>query len=284
MKSAEQVPGPPAAMHCTSLVHSEQALPSEIAKQRPEAQSHGSMQVPPSATVPIMPSHAPGPSLVPAAPCVPALPSPPSVSAASSVAALVVASVVATLLGPPNVPTPGSTPVVHPPSTSPTTHPRRARDIPAMMSRARAARQRHRRASPPRGAAGIITAVPEPTEVRIDKWLWAARMFKTRSLASEACGAGHVKVDGVSVKPAKVVRVGDRLEVRTPGGLRILEVAGLGERRGPATVARALYVDHTPPPPPKDEQALLVETATRDRGAGRPSKRDLRELRRIRGF
>ncbi|MCX4247066.1 RNA-binding S4 domain-containing protein [Paraliomyxa miuraensis] len=126
--------------------------------------------------------------------------------------------------------------------------------------------------------------MPEPTEVRIDKWLWAARMFKTRSLASDACGAGHVKVGGVSVKAAKSVRVGDRLEVRTPGGLRILEVAALGERRGPASVARTLYVDHTPPPPPKDEQALLVETATRDRGTGRPSKRDLRDLRRLRGY
>lgn len=125
--------------------------------------------------------------------------------------------------------------------------------------------------------------VPDPTEVRIDKWLWAARMFKTRSLASDACGAGHVKLDGVSVKPAKSVRVGDRLEVRTPGGLRILEVAGLGERRGPAEQARTLYVDHTPPPPPKDETAMLVETVMRDRGAGRPSKRDLRELRRLRG-
>lgn len=125
--------------------------------------------------------------------------------------------------------------------------------------------------------------MPDLTEVRIDKWLWAARMFKTRSLASDACGAGHVKVDGVSVKPAKVVRVGDRLEVRTPGGLRILEVAGLGDRRGPAEVARTLYVDHSPPPPPKDER-MLVDTTTRDRGAGRPSKRDLRELRRLKGF
>lgn len=125
--------------------------------------------------------------------------------------------------------------------------------------------------------------MPELVEVRIDKWLWAARMFKTRSLASDACGAGHVKVDGTSVKPAKVVRVGDRLEVRTPGGPRILEVAALGDRRGPAELARTLYIDHTPPPPPKEQQALLVDTTTRDRGSGRPSKRDLRELRRIRG-
>ncbi len=126
--------------------------------------------------------------------------------------------------------------------------------------------------------------MPDLTEVRIDKWLWAARMFKTRSLASDACGAGHVKVDGVSVKPAKSVRVGDRLEVRTPGGLRILEVAGLGERRGPAEVARTLYVDHTPPPPPKDETGMLVETLHRDRGAGRPNRRELRDIRRIRGY
>lgn len=123
--------------------------------------------------------------------------------------------------------------------------------------------------------------MPEPTEVRVDKWLWAARMFKTRSLASDACGAGHVKLDGVSVKAAKVVRVGDRLQLHTPGGPRILEVAALGERRGPAAVARTLYIDHSPPPPPKEERADL---GVRDRGAGRPSKRDIRDLRRLRGY
>ncbi len=123
--------------------------------------------------------------------------------------------------------------------------------------------------------------MPELTEVRIDKWLWAARCFKTRSLASAACVAGHVKLNGTSVKAAKTVQPGDRLEVRTPGGLRILEVAALGDRRGPASVARTLYVDHTPPPPPKEEQA---EAAIRDRGTGRPSKRDLRKIRRLRGY
>jgi ribosome-associated heat shock protein Hsp15 len=193
---------------------------------------------------------------------------------------------------------PGSVaPTVHAANENPTAnHPRRhciagdhvtrgrTEAKPARVARSRA---RHPvRAHAARACAcGILRLVPEPTEVRIDKWLWAARMFKTRSLASEACGAGHVKLDGVSVKPAKPVRVGDRLEVRTPGGLRILEVAGIGERRGPAAVARTLYVDHTPPPPPKHEiSTLLVETATRDRGAGRPSKRDLRDLRRLRGF
>ena len=117
--------------------------------------------------------------------------------------------------------------------------------------------------------------------VRVDRWLWAARCFKTRSLATEACTAGHVKLNGASAKPAKSVRVGDSLEVLTPGGLKILEVAGLSARRGPATVARTLYVDHTPPPPPKEDKVGLPQ---RDRGAGRPSKRDLRLLRKLRGY
>ncbi|MCH9685302.1 MAG: RNA-binding S4 domain-containing protein [Deltaproteobacteria bacterium] len=118
-------------------------------------------------------------------------------------------------------------------------------------------------------------------EVRVDKWLWAARCFKTRSMASNACSAGHVKVDGTSAKASKTVRPGDKIEVRTPGGLRILEVAALGDRRGPASVARTLYIDHTPAPPPREETA---DDITRDRGAGRPSKRELREIRRLRGY
>lgn len=118
-------------------------------------------------------------------------------------------------------------------------------------------------------------------EIRVDKWLWAARCFKTRSLASTACSAGHVKVNGTSVKPAKTIRVGDNVEVRTPGGLRVLEVADLADKRGPASVAQTLYVDHTPPPPPKEDANAAV---TRERGAGRPSKRELRQIRKLRGY
>lgn len=118
-------------------------------------------------------------------------------------------------------------------------------------------------------------------QVRIDRWLWAARCFKTRSVATEACTAGHVKLNGASAKPAKPVRVGDSLEVLTPGGLKILEVAGLSARRGSATIACTLYVDHTPPPPPKEETVGLPQ---RERGAGRPSKRDVRLLRKLRGY
>ncbi|MFV8749945.1 RNA-binding S4 domain-containing protein [Nannocystaceae bacterium ST9] len=120
---------------------------------------------------------------------------------------------------------------------------------------------------------------PSLAGVRIDKWLWAARMFKTRSAASSACTAGHVKVGGESVKAAKVIKPGDHIDVLTPGGARQLEVVALADRRGPAAVAQSLYIDHTPPPPPKDETA-----PTRERGLGRPVKRDLREIRRLRGY
>ena len=113
--------------------------------------------------------------------------------------------------------------------------------------------------------------------VRLDRWLWAARMYKTRSLAVRACQAGHVKVNEASARPARAVRVGDLVEALTPGGPKILAVLALADKRGPATVARTLYEDRTPPPPPEPEPVVV-----RDRGAGRPSKRERRQLDRLR--
>ena len=116
--------------------------------------------------------------------------------------------------------------------------------------------------------------------VRVDKWLWAARLFKTRGLASHACAAGHVKCNGQSAKASRVVRPGDKLDVLTPGGRRIVSVLGIHDKRGPAPVARTLYEDQTPPEmrqPPADPLGL------RDRGTGRPTKRDRRVLRELRG-
>lgn len=120
---------------------------------------------------------------------------------------------------------------------------------------------------------------PALADVRLDKWLWAARCFKTRGVAAEACDAGHVKLNGNSAKPAKSVRIGDRIEARTEGGLRVFEVIALSDKRGPAEQARKLYIDHSPPPPPRD--TTMVE---RDRGAGRPSKRELRQIQKLRGY
>ncbi len=117
--------------------------------------------------------------------------------------------------------------------------------------------------------------------LRIDKWLWAARCFKTRGLAAEACGAGHVKVNGTSVKSAKLLRRGDELTIRLGDELRILAVTGLSDRRGPAPVARSLYLDKSPPKPePVEVPGMIV----RDRGLGRPTKREQRDIRRVRGY
>jgi ribosome-associated heat shock protein Hsp15 len=116
--------------------------------------------------------------------------------------------------------------------------------------------------------------------VRIDKWLWAARLFKTRSLAAKACAGGHVTINGETAKPAKVVHPGDRIEAHTPGGLRIVLVRVLSDKRGPASVARNLLDDLTPPPPPRE---LIEPFARRERGAGRPTKRERRVTSRLRG-
>ena len=115
-------------------------------------------------------------------------------------------------------------------------------------------------------------------ETRIDKWLWAARMFKTRSQSNKACAAGHVRINQSTAKSSQKIRVGDWVEVITPARLRILEVIALADKRGPAAVAQTLYQDHTPPEEPKEDPLIK-----RERGLGRPSKKDRRSLRRLRG-
>jgi ribosome-associated heat shock protein Hsp15 len=117
--------------------------------------------------------------------------------------------------------------------------------------------------------------------MRIDKWLWAARFFKTRSIAAAACAGGKVDVNDEAAKPAKPVRPGDRVQVTVAGGRRIARVAALSERRGPASAARALFEDLTPPAPPRSRQAL---PPLRPPGTGRPTKRERREIDRLRGW
>jgi len=109
--------------------------------------------------------------------------------------------------------------------------------------------------------------------VRVDRWLCSARMFKSRTQASDACGKGKVALAGHAIKASHVVRVGDRLRVDCPRGTLDLEVVALGEKRLSPALARALYVDHTPPPPPPE-----AAYGERDRGAGRPTKRDRRDI------
>jgi ribosome-associated heat shock protein Hsp15 len=117
--------------------------------------------------------------------------------------------------------------------------------------------------------------------VRIDSWIWAVRLLKTRSLGASACRGGHVQVNGERVKPAYSVRVGDEVRVRQEGRERIVIVKRLIRKRVGAPVAAQCYVDNSPPPPPRQ---AVAPAGIRDRGAGRPTKRDRRELERLRGL
>ncbi|HEU5084190.1 MAG TPA: RNA-binding S4 domain-containing protein [Acidimicrobiales bacterium] len=112
---------------------------------------------------------------------------------------------------------------------------------------------------------------------RIDRWLWAVRIYKTRSDATRACSGGHVEIGGRPAKPAHRVKVGDRVIARVGERERIVDVARVIDKRVGAPVAVECYVDHSPPPPERPLQALFGE---RERGAGRPTKRDRRQLDR----
>lgn len=113
--------------------------------------------------------------------------------------------------------------------------------------------------------------------VRIDRWLCAARIFKSRTQATGACVGGHVRVNGAAVRASHPVRVGDRVGALAPRGEVALEVLALAEKRLSPPAARALYADHSPPPPPREERVAI-----RDRGAGRPTKAERRALERFR--
>ena len=123
------------------------------------------------------------------------------------------------------------------------------------------------------------------TSIRIDKWLWAARFFKTRSLASRACELGRVEANGQHVKPARDIRVGDLLRVKNDSGEFQIEVLLLSEMRGPAPVAQTLYRET------EASRALRLKAAEERKAMpryetateGRPSKRDRRQINRLRG-
>lgn len=115
--------------------------------------------------------------------------------------------------------------------------------------------------------------------VRVDKWLWAARFFKSRSLAAQACDGGKVELNDHSAKPAKPVRPGDLLRITLRGGKKLVKVLVLADRRGPAVRAQLLYEDLTPPPPL--EPLPSPPPVYRPRGFGRPTKKERRLLERL---
>ncbi|MFF3288721.1 RNA-binding S4 domain-containing protein [Streptomyces sp. NPDC003023] len=127
-------------------------------------------------------------------------------------------------------------------------------------------------------AEGASTS--EQGTVRVDVWIWSVRLTKTRSQASAACRAGHVRVNGDRVKPAQALRVGDQVRIFHAGRERIVVVSKILRKRVGPPVAVQAYVDNSPPPPPKE---FTAPAAVRDRGTGRPTKRDRRELERLHG-
>ena len=120
--------------------------------------------------------------------------------------------------------------------------------------------------------------------MRIDRWLWAARFYKTRSAATEAVAGGHVQVGGERVKPAKEIRLGDSLEIRRGGLTWRVTVTGLAERRGSASVAATLYEEAPESLAVREEQRLerrLARPPGADLGA-RPTKQDRRRIEALR--
>ncbi|WP_280218982.1 RNA-binding S4 domain-containing protein [Nocardia neocaledoniensis] len=118
------------------------------------------------------------------------------------------------------------------------------------------------------------------TQARVDSWTWAVRLFKTRSAAAEACRGGHVRVNGVTVKPAHQVKLGDEVRIRHAGIERIVVVERIIHKRVGPPIAAQCMIDRSPPPPPKE---VLASIPQRDRGAGRPTKRERRETDRLMG-
>ena len=130
---------------------------------------------------------------------------------------------------------------------------------------------------------GSGTIGGETSGLRLDKWLWFARFFKTRTLASEICAGGKVRIDGqVATKAHAPVRPGHVLTFVQGRHVRVIKVLALASRRGPASEAQALYEDLAPP----DQETALPNgpldqrPAARARGAGRPTKKDRREIRK----
>jgi ribosome-associated heat shock protein Hsp15 len=135
-----------------------------------------------------------------------------------------------------------------------------------------------RDAFPTRAILGRVTDPRATDETRIDRWLCAVRLVKTRPLATQLCDGGHVLVNGSPAKPSTRVRAGDRVEARIADRDRVVEVVRPIESRVGAPVAATCYVDHSPPPVVTEVRPGIMAV----RGEGRPSKRLRRELERLR--
>jgi ribosome-associated heat shock protein Hsp15 len=119
-------------------------------------------------------------------------------------------------------------------------------------------------------------------DIRVDRWLWAARFYKSRTLATRACDGGKVDVNGSRAKAHKSIRAGDIVEFTVGDWRRKVKILGLSDKRGPASTAQLLYDDLSPPPPSKDAW-LHSPPVGRPKGTGRPTKRERRQIRKWKG-
>jgi ribosome-associated heat shock protein Hsp15 len=121
------------------------------------------------------------------------------------------------------------------------------------------------------------------SQIRLDKWVWAVRMYKTRSLAKTECDSGKVTVNGTTSKPSKLIRVGDMIETKRPRYHKKYKVLKLIPKRVSAALAAVCFEDHSPEQPKKDAFVVLP-VAMRERGSGRPTKKESRETQRLKNF
>ncbi|QIZ39954.1 RNA-binding S4 domain-containing protein [Saccharopolyspora sp. ASAGF58] len=124
----------------------------------------------------------------------------------------------------------------------------------------------------------IVQSCSAVESTRVDRWLWAVRLTKTRPDAAAACRGGHVRVNDRPAKPATTVCPGDEIRARVGDRTRIVEVVRVIQRRVGAADASTCYIDRTPAPPPE----VTMPVARRERGAGRPTKRDRRMIEKFR--
>ena len=128
-----------------------------------------------------------------------------------------------------------------------------------------------------------MSAANPNSKLRVDKWLWYARIFKTRTLAASSVKSGKVRVNQEKISsPSRGLAAGDVLTVTLARQIKILKVVELGTRRGPASEAQALYEDMSPPPVKREPSQKPAKQAVRDEGAGRPTKKERREISRFR--
>ena len=133
-----------------------------------------------------------------------------------------------------------------------------------------------------------VVAEGEQIEVRVDRWLSAARIFKSRTQATLACVEGEVRINGEVAKPSHTVKVGDKVSADAPRGCVVLEITALSDKRLAPALARELYVDRSPPESPRegafaDGSGRSDRFPLRERGAGRPTKVERRAVERFRG-